>query len=88
MEEKRPHERDERKLHDEKEPELEDLGKNDPGLENTTDPQEKMEGPVSSFVQDVKDTAETIGGETSESGTDEPTEAPDDLSDREDHPQR
>ncbi len=36
----------------------EDLDKPDPETLHTTDPQEHMEGPVSSLVQDVKKTGE------------------------------
>ena len=32
--------------------------KNDPGTENTTDPQEHMEGPLSSLMQKIGDKAE------------------------------
>lgn len=31
---------------------------NDPGTENTTDPQEHMEGPISSLMQGIADKAE------------------------------
>ncbi|HVX26851.1 MAG TPA: hypothetical protein VHB70_10945 [Parafilimonas sp.] len=32
--------------------------KNDPGTEHTTDPQEHMEGPISSLMQGIADKAE------------------------------
>ena len=32
--------------------------KNDPGTENTADPQEHMEGPLSSIMQKIEDKAE------------------------------
>jgi len=38
----------------------------DPETLHTTDPQEKMEGPVSSFVQNVKKTAEENDSESKE----------------------
>ncbi len=42
----------------------EDLLKHDEKLENSTDPQETMEGPVSSVMQNIKETAEEKGGDS------------------------
>ena len=40
-----------------------DLDKPDPETLHTTDPQEHMEGPISSIVQSVKENVEETGGE-------------------------
>ena len=46
--------------------------KPDAGTEHTTDPQENMEGPISSLMQNVNDGAKENGGETgSDKDTDE-----------------
>jgi hypothetical protein len=49
----------------EKEPAL----KPDEETLHTTDPQEKMKGPISSVMQNIKETAEEKGGETPDAGT-------------------
>lgn len=38
----------------------------DPETKNTTDPQEKMKGPVSSIMQDIKEEAEKGDAESKE----------------------
>ena len=48
------------------------LLKPDAGTEHTTDPQENMEGPLSSLMQNVNEGAKEKGGETgSDKDTDE-----------------
>ncbi len=42
------------------------LGKPDPETLHTTDPQEKMKGPVSSMMQNIKEEAEENDEETKE----------------------
>ena len=40
--------------------------KPDPGTENTTDPQENMEGPISSLVQNIKESGDDNDSDSKE----------------------
>lgn len=53
-------------LMEKKDPAKETSIKPDPETKGTTDPQEKMKGPVSSLVQNIKETAEENNEESKE----------------------
>jgi hypothetical protein len=58
----------EKKQEDQKKPDNQKEAplKPDKGTQNTTDPQDHMKGPVSSFVQNIKETAEENDEESKE----------------------
>ena len=57
-----------KKIKDKKngQPEKDDLTKPDPKTLHKTDPQENMEGPVSSVIQEIKETSEKNDEESKE----------------------